>query len=87
MKLFKRLYSRVENAYETAEDAGLIGDRKSAFISAELTSLSGEVLVYKKSMLNEVHRGDTSIVAGYRVVETIKNPKNKLDGFVVCATL
>lgn len=79
-----KLYEKVEKAYTAATNTNFIDDRKSAFIPAAPFGLPGQVLVYHKAMLCQVHIGDSSIVNGYRVIQTIKNPQNKRDGFVVC---
>ena len=79
-----KIYNRIEKMFQVATDAKLIGDRKTAFIPAGMFGLNGNVLVYRKASLYEVHRGDSSVVNGYIVSETIADPHNKCDGYVIC---
>lgn len=79
-----RMYNRIKKMFQEAADAKLIGDRKTAFIPAGIFGLNGNVLVYHKTSLCEVHRGDYSVVDGYIVSETVADPKNRLDGYVIC---
>lgn len=79
-----KLFRKIRKAYLQATNARLVDDRKTAFISAEPFGRSGQVMVYKKAMLRDVIIGETSIVAGYMVIDTVPDPKNKWDGFVIC---
>ena len=81
-----KLFRKIRRAYLHATNAGLIDDRKTAFISAEPFGFSGEVMVYKKATLKDAIIGETSIVAGYVVIATVPDPKNKWDAFVICSS-
>ena len=66
-----------QEAYVILPNSGLIPDRKSV-----LAVINGqECLIYPKAMVKEVKINDTSIVAGYTVIDTILT--RGFDGLVI----
>ncbi|MBR2705290.1 MAG: hypothetical protein IKE91_07460 [Clostridia bacterium] len=84
MRSEKIFFNLVDLNFTNGEDSGLMSDRKSCiFTNAESLGYFGDILVFAKAQLKEVKRG-TSIVYGWVVQETVKNPANRNDGYVIC---
>lgn len=81
---FNKLFYTIERLYLESEDAHLGGDRKTVIINnfRELGFLN-KILIYKKACVKEVREGMTPIL-GWKVYTTVVDPKNKIDGFVIC---
>lgn len=81
--MFKNFFKTIEKSYTNAEDAHLMGDRKTAIFNNLAIGYVSDVLVYKKASIKEVNIG-TSPIKGWHIVETVADPQNKNDGFVIC---
>jgi len=85
LSIFKksnRVYDRVERIFNSADNSGVMQDRKSVVTKAESLGYLGDVFIYPKARVRETHIG--YIPATGWVVRELVEDYNTGDGFVIC---
>lgn len=85
LKFFSaKRYNMIDVLYQYARGEGFVHGRKVAIVSGlKILGYHEDVLIYPRAQIARVSKSYTP-VEGWIVNETVRNPKDKKSGYVVC---